>query len=109
MEVRRRIVEHYTDPHGRCYFEEWLDSLAVPTRARIIARLIQAGNGLLGDVAPIGEGASEMRLHFGPGYRIYAGIRSAVIVVLAGSDKSAQRRTIEIALLLWREYKRRVQ
>jgi putative addiction module killer protein len=57
-----------------------------------------------GDVAPVGEGVSELRLHFGPGYRIYFVQRGELVVVLlCGGDKGTQRRDIETAKKLARE------
>lgn len=74
-------------------FAKWLrklnDQKAV---ARILARLTQARLGNFGDCAPVGGGVSEMRIHYGPGYRIYF-VRSgvAVYVLLCGGDKSTQQ------------------
>ena len=64
-------------------------------RAAIAARLFRLANGLLGDVSPVGEGVSELRIHYGPGYRIYFR-RSGeeVILLLCGGDKGTQDRDI---------------
>jgi putative addiction module killer protein len=59
-----------------------------------------------GDAAPVGEGVSELRLMFGPGYRVYYAARgSELIVLLAGGDKGTQAGDIETAKKLWREWK----
>ena len=68
--------------------------------AERIDRLV-AGNP--GDVGPVGEGVSEMRINYGPGYRVYYVVRRRqVVILLAGGDKSSQRRDIRIALQLAR-------
>ena len=86
-------------------FDAWLDGLRdKKTQRRIAARLRKLSFGLFGDVKPVGEGVSEAREHFGPGYRIYFTQRgSALIVVLAGGNKSSQQSDIELALTLARQ------
>ena len=80
-------------------FDRWIrrlrDRRAV---ARIVARLLAAEDGHLGDVRSIGGGVSEMRIQYGPGYRVYFITREAeLIVLLCGGDKDSQRRDIERA------------
>jgi putative addiction module killer protein len=83
-------------------FSDWLMSLRDGhARARILKRLDRAGKGNLGDVAPVGNGVSEMRIFHGPGYRIYFVHRGkSSIVLLCGGDKSAQAADIERAKTL---------
>lgn len=73
----------------------------------ILARLRRVMLGNFGDCEPIGDGVSEMRIHYGPGYRIYT-IRQGieVVILLAGGDKSTQPRDIASALEMARELKR---
>lgn len=73
-------------------FESWLDGLRdKKAQVRIAARLRHAEAGNLGDCRAVGGGVCEMRVHFGPGYRLYfAREGSVVIVMLAGGDKSSQ-------------------
>jgi putative addiction module killer protein len=84
-------------------FALWLDSLKdLRGRARILARIERLATGNPGDVAPVGSGVSELRIHFGPGYRVYFVKRGKrVIILLAGGDKSTQsadvRRAIDLA------------
>lgn len=80
-------------------FVEFISSLRDErAKAKISARLDRLAAGNSGDVAPVGEGVSELRLHFGPGYRIYFVQRGNVLIVLlCGGDKSSQARDIKRA------------
>ena len=86
-------------------FATWLAGLRDErARARILKRLDRAQDGNLGDVAPVGEGVSEMRIFYGPGYRVYFVQRgSELIVLLCGGDKSTQSGDIEEAKALAKE------
>ncbi len=89
------------------HFDEWLSALADQRgKARILARLNSAALGNFGDCEPVGEGVSEMRVHFGPGYRVYFTRNGATVyVLLTGGDKGTQRRDIERAKQIAREFK----
>jgi putative addiction module killer protein len=80
-------------------FSEWLRNLSdARARARIAARIDRLALGNPGDVAPVGEGISEMRIHYGPGYRVYFVQRGAALVMLlCGGDKSTQAGDIRTA------------
>ena len=80
-------------------FQNWLDDLKdVRAQVRIAARLRLAEAGNLGDWKPVGNEVSEMRVDFGPGYRLYFTRRQSILIVmLAGGDKSTQRRDIKRA------------
>ena len=80
-------------------FAEWLDSLTDgKTKVRLIRRLEKAELGNLGDISPVGDGVSEMREHFGPGWRMYFVQRGEkLIVMLVGGDKSKQSKDIAAA------------
>jgi putative addiction module killer protein len=88
-------------------FDEWLRALRdLRGRARIDMRIRRLADGNPGDVRPVGKGVSELRIDIGPGYRIYYASRGdALIVLLAGGDKSSQPRDIEKALALWKDWK----
>lgn len=74
-------------------------------RTLIAARVTRLAEGLPGDVAPVGEGVSELRIHHGPGYRIYFQKRGNVLVLLlCGGDKGTQARDIAIAKKLAQEW-----
>ena len=83
-------------------FSDWLSGLRDHrAKARIAARVRRLAHGNPGDVAPIGEGVSELRIHAGPGYRVYFVRRgAALIVLLAGGDKSSQVQDIKTAKAL---------
>ena len=85
-------------------FAEWLDGLRdIQVRARVQARIERLAAGNPGDVEPIGEGVSELRINYGPGYRVNFKQRGRqIIILLAGGDKSAQAKDIKDALLLAR-------
>ena len=88
-------------------FELWLGRLRdAKGKARILSRMDAAALGNFGDCEPVGEGVSEMRIHVGPGYRVYFTRRGTfVYVLLIGGDKSTQQRDIKRALSMARELK----
>ncbi len=88
MEVRQTPV-----------FSDWMAALRDHrARAKIAARIDRLALGNPGDVAPVGEGVSELRIHYGPGYRVYFITRSQTLVVLlGGGDKSTQTKDVKDA------------
>jgi putative addiction module killer protein len=88
-----------TDTYAR-----WLDSLRdIHARACVLARVERLAAGNPGDVKPVGEGVSELRIDYGPGYRVYFTMRGrTVIILLAGGDKRTQATDIKTALRLAR-------
>lgn len=85
-------------------FARWFTAMKdVRGRARIADRIDRLAGGNPGDVAPVGDGVSELRIHHGPGYRVYFTRRGEVLIVLlCGGDKSTQRRDIAAARKLAR-------
>ena len=83
-------------------FSEWFTNLRDrQARARIQMRIDRAELGNLGDCKPVGEGVSEMRIHYGPGYRVYFAQGGATLVILlAGGDKGTQDKDIAKAIAL---------
>ena len=83
-------------------FLQWLDDLRdIQARARVQARIERLAAGNPGDVEPVGEGVSELRINYGPGYRVYFKQRGQeLIILLAGGDKSTQAKDIKAALCL---------
>ena len=102
------IVEVYQNENGREPFTQWLYSIKdARTQARIDNRLERLRVGNLGDFRSLGSGLFELRLHFGPGYRIYHGrTGDEIVVLLVGGDKSSQARDIQKAQRYWSDYKR---
>lgn len=97
----------YEAENGKSYFEEWFWSLHKAVRVRVQVRLLRVAAGNFGDSKPVGEGVVELRLHFGPGYRVYLGREGErVVLLLTGSEKIDQDTAIKKAKELWAEYKR---
>ena len=92
------------DEDGREPFTEWLNGLDVQTRARVRVRIDRLEEGLFGDVEPVGEGVSELRLDFGPGYRGYFGQKVSQIHLLLGGSKQGQQNDIRQAKKFWRAH-----
>jgi len=87
------------------FFANWIDGLRdIRARARILARIERLIAGNPGDVKPVGEGVSELRINVGPGYRVYYKQHAQVLIILlAGGDKRTQSKDINIALKLARD------
>ncbi len=107
----RCTVNEYRDIFGRRPYARWLSRLRDPkARAKIILQVDKMELGLFGDVEPIGDGLSELRIHYGPGYRIYFGREGRqVYLLLCGGDKSSQAKDIKKAKARWRDYAYRSQ
>jgi putative addiction module killer protein len=87
----------------QCWFESLRDSRA---RARINIRLHRLSMGNLGDVKLVASGISELRIHYGPGYRVYfCKIAGQIVLLLAGGDKSSQAQDIANAIALAKQFK----
>jgi putative addiction module killer protein len=93
MEVRKTEV-----------FAKWIDGLRdVRARARVLAKVERLAAGNPGDAKPVGEGVSELRIDYGPGYRVYYKRQGReVMILLTGGDKGSQARSIRTALRLGR-------
>jgi putative addiction module killer protein len=85
-------------------FAAWLDGLRdMQARLRVLVRIERLAGGNPGDVKPIGEGLSELRIDYGPGYRVYFTQRgSELVILLAGGSKSSRAKDIQTALTLAR-------
>jgi putative addiction module killer protein len=106
-EVELRV---YTGSDGREPFTEWLRGLRDrATRGRIRQRIARIRLGNLGDARSVGEGVHELRIHLGPGYRIYFGREGdAVVILLCGGDKGSQDRDIQRAHEYWHDHRSRL-
>lgn len=85
-------------------FAKWIDGLQdIRARVRILVRIERLATGNPGDVMPVGEGVSELRIDYGPGYRVYFKKRGQVLIILlAGGVKKTQSKDIQTALRLAR-------
>jgi putative addiction module killer protein len=82
-------------------FSKWLMNLSdAKAKAKVVTRLLRLADGNPGDVAPVGDGISELRIDHGPGYRVYYVRRKVVYVALCGGDKSTQSKDISLAKAL---------
>lgn len=102
------VLEYLTED-GHNPFREWLEALNDrDARARIRVRLNRIRLGNFGDSKSVGGGVSELRISYGPGYRVYFGKQGAkVVILLCGGDKRPQTRDIESAQVRWQDYLRR--
>lgn len=107
MQPEKRRVLHYVAA-GRDLFGEWLDGLAdIMARAAILKRIDRVEEGNLGDHRGIGHGVSELRVHYGPGYRVYYGEDGGrIVLLLCGGDKRGQKKDIRRAQKAWADYRR---
>lgn len=87
-------------------FSKWLRKLRdINARANILKRLVRVGNGNLGDYKSVGAGVLEIRIDYGPGYRLYFTMQGVeLILLLIGGDKSSQKADIKLAQELKKEY-----
>jgi putative addiction module killer protein len=102
-------IDYYVTEQGDNPFKNWLEGLRdVQGRARIRIRLDRVRLGNLGDHRSVGAGVQELRIDFGPGYRVYFGIEGKrVFLLLLGGDKYSQQRDIAKAREYWRDHQRR--
>jgi putative addiction module killer protein len=106
VEAKPRKRRLYQAEDGLVPFEKWFNSLrrAPEARARILVRLDRAEQGNFGDDRSVGEGVRELRIDFGPGYRVYLGVDGDEIVLLWGGSKKTQSADIRKAQEFWRDY-----
>jgi putative addiction module killer protein len=105
----KNIINEYTDEQGKSLYAEWLGILRDKrAKAKVIMQVDRMELGLFGDSQPIGDGLSELRIHYGPGYRVYYGKEGQqVYLLLCGGDKSTQSQDIKQAKVCWQDHKRR--
>jgi putative addiction module killer protein len=101
-------VRQYIDRFGRSPFDRWFGKLNDDTQARITVSLDRLERGNLSAAKGVGAGVFELRLDFGPGYRVYFGKDGErLVILLGGGTKKRQQGDIEIARALWQEYRAR--
>ena len=102
-------VEYFTEADGNIVFDEWLDHLSDKQAiARITTRIERLKRGAFGDCKSLQEGVWELRIDYGPGYRLYYSmVGKTIILLLCGGDKRKQNADIERAVTYLKDYKRR--
>ena len=107
MLVTPKEIVAFRAKDGQVPFEDWLDDLKDKRAvARVLARLARLRQGNLGDCKSVGDGVSELRVDYGPGYRVYFGQKGQTLVgLLCGGDKRTQDRDIRLAKQYWHEFK----
>ena len=105
VEAIPRELREYETAEGASPFGDWIGSLRDKRGGAIIrirVNRIQQGN--FGNCEPVGEGVQELKINFGPGYRVYFGVDGDQIVLLGGGDKSTQSADIREAQRRWSDY-----
>ena len=105
-------IREYLDGSGNSAFAKWFRRLGSEAAAKVTTALEKMERGLMGDVRPVGEGVSERRIDFGPGYRMYFGSvkdkhTTKIVILLCGGSKKSQSEDIKVAKACWKEYKSR--
>lgn len=110
MQPQATTILLYTSANNKSPFEEWIKGLRDRNaRAKINIRIARVRLGNFGDHKSVGEGVYEMRIDYGPGYRVYYGkLGETVVLLLCGGDKDSQEKDIRKAKEYWHDYKMRV-
>ena len=108
MEIRPKEARYYVTANGKAPCEQWLDDLTDREgRAVVRARIRRLELGNPGKCRSVGEGVVELKINFGPGYRVYYGEDgNTLVILLCGGDKSTQVRDIKKAREFWDDYRR---
>lgn len=108
MEVLAKKIEAYKTKEGQCPFKEWIESLKdARARNKIRKRLDRVEMGNLGDWNSVGESVYELKINYGPGYRIYFGQEGQrLVILLCGGDKNSQQKDISKAREYWIDWRK---
>ena len=102
-------IEIFETQDKKCPYYNWLENLKDrAARAKIRTRMDRVSQGNLGDIESVGEGVYELKVDFGPGYRVYCGFDEAeqsIILLLCGGSKKRQQKDVNQAHLYWKEAK----
>ncbi|MCO6430813.1 MAG: type II toxin-antitoxin system RelE/ParE family toxin [Deltaproteobacteria bacterium] len=106
MPSKPKVIKNYVRSNGRSPFEDWFSRLRDSSaKARILTRIDRLRFGNFGDCKSVGGGVFELRIHFGPGFRVYFGlVGTQIVLLLGGGDKSTQKKDIETCTNYWRDY-----
>lgn len=103
-------IRYYIDTDGKQPFARWFETLDAIAAAKITVALARMEQGNFSNVEPVGEGVSEYKLDFGPGYRVYFGKDGEkLVILLTGGTKKRQDSDIARAKAYWQDYKRRTK
>lgn len=107
MQIKQRAVDYYRTSAGKEPAKEWLSSVKDKlTQAILYKRIRQAGLGQFGKTRNVGDGVWELKIDYGPGYRVYYGIRGdELILILMAGSKRTQTADIKKARAYWIEWK----
>ena len=101
-------IREYLEEQGRSPFAAWFERLGSPASEKVAVALYRLASGNLSNVKSVGSGVLELRINFGPGYRIYFGRDGATLVILlGGGNKQRQDRDIRQAIDCWADYRKR--
>ena len=101
-------VREYNDRDGRSPYADWFDRLNAQAAAKVATALTRLADGNFSNVKGIGSGVFELKIDFGPGYRVYFGKDGKrLVILLGGGTKKRQQRDIERAVANWQDYNRR--
>ena len=102
------VIEEYIDLEGNSPFQKWFIRLDVQAAAKITTALTRIELGNLSNTKSVGQGVYEIKLRYGPGYRVYFGKQGTqLIILLGGGTKQRQSNDIHSAQALWNDYKQR--
>jgi putative addiction module killer protein len=109
LPVETKQVDIYLNTDGKSPYLAWINGLAdLKGRAKVRERIARLRLGNMGDCEPVGEGVSELRIHYGPEYRVYFGQDgNRIVVLILGGSKKSQKKDIRAAKSLWKDYKER--
>lgn len=105
--VMSKMIEftEYIDANGKSPFAQWFDALDAVAAAKVRVYTTRVELGNYSNVEPIGEGLSEIKIDFGPGYRVYfRKEKEKLLLLLGGSSKKGQQKAIDAAKLAWKKY-----
>ena len=105
--VMLKMIEftEYIDANGKSPFAQWFDALDAVAAAKVRVYVTRVELGNYSNVEPIGEGLSEIKIDFGPGYRVYfRKEKEKLLLLLGGSSKKGQQKAIDAAKLAWKKY-----
>ncbi len=102
-------IEFYENTSGKFPFLEWFEKIkSKETRAKIKVKLDRVILGNFGNFKSLGQGVFELKIDYGPGYRLYFGRKSSqLVLLLCGGDKSSQKKDIQKAQEYWSDYRKR--